>query len=68
MSDLLIETMHVRARAADPDDAARLRALVEDLTDRRLDEALANDVAGRGTGACAGWTCPCPTSRAPRTP
>ncbi len=48
MTDLLVDRMYVRATAAGPDDEARLRRLLADLTTRRLDEALTEVIPAEG--------------------
>ena len=41
MTDLLIDRLHARAAVTGPDDEARVRALLADLTGHRLEDALA---------------------------
>jgi hypothetical protein len=40
MTDLIVDRLRARATVADPDDGARVRGLLADLTTRRLDEVL----------------------------
>ena len=48
MTDLLIERLHTRAAVTGPDDDARVRSLLADLTGRRLEEALAESALPEG--------------------
>lgn len=48
MTDLIVDRLHARAAVNGPDDEARVRALLTDLTGRRLDEALATSALPPG--------------------
>ena len=48
MTDLIVDCLHARAAVADPDDGARVRGLLADLTTRRLDEVLSASLVPAG--------------------
>ena len=48
MTDLIVDRLHVRAAVAGPDDGARVRGLLADLTTRRLDEVLSESSVPSG--------------------
>ncbi|HYN56442.1 MAG TPA: hypothetical protein VES03_04500 [Motilibacterales bacterium] len=51
MTDLIVDRLHVRAAVNGPDDEARVRALLADLTGRRLEEELASSALPPGEWA-----------------
>ena len=48
MTDLIVDRLRARATVADPDDGARVRGLLADLTTRRLDEVLSASLVPTG--------------------